>query len=194
MKPLVTHWQKLRQQAEANPRLKWAFALIAVLLAALLLQAVDGMRDELQKRAIDEEAKLRRIKALQGQDEWLARADEAERLRDALRAEMPETATPGLAQAALQNWLRDLTAGSASRMNVTVDSAVPLEAPADVVKVHATIGGNLAPRQALELLRQIESSTNLVVVETLSMRAAPSANFSIGLNAYYRLPAQEGTP
>lgn len=198
MNRLLPHWRALRQQTEANPRLKWAFAAIAVLLAAFLLQGLDGVRRDLQKRAIDEEAQLRRIKALQGQDAWLARADEATRLRDALRAEMPEVATPGLAQAALQNWLRGLAGGTGSGndrgLNVAVDAAVPLESPTGVVKVHATLSGNLPPRQAMELVRQIESSSNLVVIETLTLRAAPGTTVNIGMNAYYRLPGQGDKP
>ena len=198
MKRLSSLWNELRRQGDANPRLKWALLLIAALLCAFVWQGLDGLRQDMQKKAIEEEARLRRIQALQGQDVWLARADEASKLHQALLAELPQVTTPGMAQATLQGWLRNLTeSGSGGRpLNVTVDTATPLETPAGVLRIHASINGALPPPQVLELLRRIESSSNLVVVETAIIRGQrDAASFTLGMNAYYRMPApEEPTP
>ena len=192
----TTQWQAVRRQADANPRLKWALVLIAVLAAAYTWQGLDSLRASMQQQAIDEEARLRRTRALEGQEIWLTRAEEAEAIEDALWAEIPETTTVGLAQASLQSWLRDLSTAVAAGddLNVTVESASALESPAGVVRVKARVAGGLAPRQVMEMLRQIESSPNLVVVETILVRGGRRGAFEIGLNAYYRLPAEEATP
>ena len=192
----TTQWQAVRRQADANPRLKWALVLIAVLAAAYTWQGLDSLRASMQQQAIDEEARLRRTRALEGQEIWLTRAEEAEAIEDALWAEIPETTTVGLAQASLQSWLRDLSTAVAAGddLNVTVESASALESPAGVVRVKARVAGGLAPRQVMEMLRQIESSPNLVVVETILVRGCRRGAFEIGLNAYYRLPAEEATP
>jgi hypothetical protein len=196
MKWLSTQWGELRRQADANPRLKWALLLVALLLCAFVWRGLDGLRDGLQKKAISEEARLHRIRALQGQDIWLARADEASAMHAALLAQLPEATTPGLAQATLQGWLRSLVESNPGgrELNVTVDSATPLEQPAGVLRIHASINGALPPSQLIELVRRIESSSNLVVIETSTIRSnQDNASFALGMNAYYRLPAPSGT-
>lgn len=189
-------WQALKRQAEGNPRLKWALFLIVLLLAAFAWQALDGLRVSMQQQAIDEEARLRRTRALEGQDIWLARAAEAATMEDALWAQLPEASTVGLAQASLQNWLRGLSTAVAARreLNVSVDSAHVLESPAGVIRVHGRIAGALSARQAMEMLRQIESSPNLMVVETITIRSGRGGSVDIGINAYYRQPSGEQTP
>lgn len=192
MKWLSTQWGELRKQADANPRLKWALLLIALLLCAFVWQGLDGLRDGLQKKAISEEARLHRIRALQGQNIWLARADEASAIHAALLAGLPQATTPGLAQATLQGWLRSLIESNARgrELTVTVDGATPLEQPAGVLRIHASINGALPPSQLVELIRRIESSSNLVVIETSTIRSSQdAATFALGMNAYYRMPA-----
>ena len=50
------------------------------------------------------------------------------------------------------------------------------------------------PAQLIELVRRIESSSNLVVIETSTVRSnQDNATFALGMNAYYRLPAQPET-
>ena len=196
MNKLLPHWNALRQQLDANPRLKWGTVLIVALLLAFAVQELEGARADLQKRAIDEEVKLRRIKSLQGQDVWLSRAQETERLHKALLAELPEVATPGLAQAGLQTWLRSLTAKSpqGNEIRVAVDTAAAVEAIPGVIRFHATLSGGMSARQIMDLMRQIESATNLVVIETTQIRSDQNNNFNITMNAYYRSRSPVPTP
>ncbi|TWI14277.1 hypothetical protein [Aerolutibacter ruishenii] len=188
MNKLLPHWNALRQQLDANPRLKWGAALIVALLLVFVVQELESARVHLQKRAIDEEVKLRRIKSLQGQNVWLSREQETERLHKALLAELPEVATPGLAQAGLQTWLRSLTAKSpqGNEIKVSVDPAAAVEEIPGVIRVHATLSGGMPARQIMDLMRQIESATNLVMIETTQIRSDQNNNFNISMNAYYR--------
>ena len=194
MKFLSGQWDKIRVQLQGNPRLKWALALIAVLLVGMAWQALDHLRVSSQKQAIADEVNRRRIRSLQGQDIWFSHASSAKALRESLWAELPEVATPGQAQAALQSWLRTLTAPITDEKNalrVSVESSSPVKNLPGALKVNATISGGLSARQVLNLVRQIESATNLVVIETIQIQSDLNNNFSMTINAYYRIPHQE---
>ncbi len=190
MKALDASLQSLKRQVDAAPWLRWAGLAIAVLVAALALQALDNWRVERQKAGIEAEQALRRILALKGQDAWLAREKSAQQLRDSLRAQLPQVATPGMAQAALQNWLRNITANfDAQNVVIRINRAAPLESMPDVLRVNAALNGNLNPRQALALIRQIESAPNLVVLETVALQSDSSSTLHLTVNAYYRIAA-----
>lgn len=190
MKTLDASLQSLRRQVDAAPWLRWAALAIAMLAAALALQALDKLRMERQKAGIEAEQDLRRILALKGQDVWVAREKSARLLRDSLKAQLPEVNTPGMAQAALQNWLRNITANF-DNQNVTIrlNRTAPLESMPEVLKVNAALNGNLSPGQALALIRRIESAPNLVVVETMALQSDSSNTLHLTVNAYYRLAA-----
>ena len=184
--------QSLKRQLDASPWLRWAGLAIAALLAAMALQALDDWRVERQKAAIEAEQSLRRILALKGQDVWLSREKNAVELRDSLRAQLPEVATPGMAQAALQNWLRNVTANfDDQNVAIRLNRTGPLEDIPDVLRVNAALNGGLNPRQALALIRQIESAPNLVVVETMALQSDSSNTLHLTVNAYYRIAAGE---
>ena len=82
MKFLSGQWDKIRAQLQGNPRLKWALALIAVLVVGIAWQALDHLRVSSQKQAIADEVNRRRIRSLQGQDIWFSHASNAKALRE----------------------------------------------------------------------------------------------------------------
>lgn len=185
-------WTGLRKQVAANPRLKWALLAIAVLLAALAWQQFASLRQGVQKQAMEEEVKLRRMRALRGQDVWLKRADETAKLREALWAEVPVVATPGLAQAALQSWLRALadSASDTRDVSIHVPAASAVEQVPGIIKVRATLNAGMPPRQAMMLVKKIEGATNLIVIETLNISSDQNKTMALTLAAYYRVSAQ----
>lgn len=188
-------WKDLSRQVNENRRLQWALALIVVLLLGFLWQSMNNVRKDAQQVAIDAEVDLRRVRSLQGQDVWLQRAAESEITHKALLAELPETASPGLAQATLQSWLREISAASTGReIRVTVEPAVLLPTHERVLRVNATLNGNVPARQAFNLLHQIESSNHLMVIESVMIRSDLNNIFNLTLNAYYRLPDSEAAP
>lgn len=193
MKAFDTQLQSLKRQVEAAPWLKWAGLAIVLLLALFCLQALDAARLERQKAAMDAELDLRRILALKGQDVWFEREKSASQLRDTLKAQLPEVATPGMAQAALQNWLRGLTSGFGNEQNasIRINRSGLVETVPGVLRVNASLNIAASPRQSLNLLRQVETSTNLVTVETVTLQSDDSNTLHLTLNAYYRIT--EGT-
>ncbi|MCA7025291.1 MULTISPECIES: hypothetical protein [Stenotrophomonas] len=189
MKAFESQLQSLKRQVEAAPWLKWAGLAIVLLLALFCLQALDAVRVERQKAAMDAELDLRRIMSLKGQDVWFEREKSALELRDTLRAQLPEVATPGMAQASLQNWLRGLTSGFGNEQNanIRINRSGTVETVPGVLRVNASLNVAASPRQSLNLLRQIESSSNLVTLETLTLQSDDSNTLHLTLNAYYRI-------
>ena len=196
----MTAWSRfvtaLRAQAGAAPWLKWALPVVAMLALATVWQALESLRTDLQQSAIGREVELRRILALQGEDVWFERAKQATELRDRLRAEMPPAATAGLAQASFQSWLQDsaLAGLPADAIRISGVSSSTIDGLDGVRRVQATLGGALSARQALGVLRQIESSDNLIVVETTMIRSDQNPMFTATLNAYYRLQPGSADP
>ena len=195
MSLMAQRWKDLSGQISGNRRLQWALALAMVLLLAFTWQAINSARNQAQRSAINAEMDFRRVRSLQGQDIWLQRAEESGVTYKALLAELPETASPGLAQASLQNWLRETgTAATGRELRVDVQPAVMLSAPERTLRVTATLNGNVQARQAFNLLNQIESSNNLMVVESVMIRSDLNNIFNLTVNAYYRLPDGEAAP
>ena len=187
---------RLRQQLEATPWLRWAFLAIGLLLAMLALGELETVRKSWQQDSVAEEAKLRRIKALQGQDVWLARAKEAAALHQGLLAQIPPASTPGAAQAALQGWLQGLANSTADpqKVRIAVEGSTPVESVPGVIRLRASLQGSLSPRQALNIARTIESGPSLVTIDALTVRSESNQNASISMSAFYRLPAAGAAP
>lgn len=196
MKAFDAQLQSLKRQIEAAPWLKWAGLAILVLIAIFALQGLDAWRMARQKASMEAEQTLRRTLALKGQDVWLAREKSALQLRDALKAQLPEVATPGLAQAALQNWLRGITAGFDAQQNasIRINRSAPVENMPGILRVNIALNGTFSPHQALALLRQIESAPNLIVVETINLQSDSSNTLHLTLNAYYRITGGSAAP
>ena len=156
MKAFDSQLQNLKRQVEAAPWLKWAGLAIVLLLALFCLQALDAVRVERQKAAMDAELDLRRIMSLKGQDVWFERQKSAVELRDTLKAQLPEVSTPGMAQAALQNWLRGLTSGFGNEQNanIRINRSGTVETVPGVLRVNASLNVAASPRQSLNLLRR----------------------------------------
>ena len=66
-----------------------------------------------------------------------------------------------------------------------------LSEPARTLRVTATLNGTVPARQAFNLLNQIESSSNLMVVESIMIRSDLNNILNLTVKAYYRMPDGE---
>ena len=189
MSAFAKQWGDVRKQIGDNPRLKWALLLVAVLLLTYTAQLTTQLVRSLQQKSIDAELELRRIRSLRGQNIWIERAKQTDTLLKALSAELPSVSTTGQAQANLQSWLKSVidTLPNGQDGRFSVDSAMPMEQMADVIKVHATVSVPATPQQMINLLNKMEGSRNLLVIETISVRDDKNGSNTLSLVAYYRL-------
>lgn len=183
-----TRLRSMREEWKVNPRLRWgAVAAAAIAFVYLCLVLVDWRRD-LHEQYQAETLQLYKMTALAGQEHWVARAQAAESVEKALQAEIPHAATIGLAQAEVQSTVRQLV--NAFGRKLSVDTRPPAEVAGQQAlwRIPVTMRGVTSQAQMLEIVRMLESSERLVVIEQFSfsfIQGQPS--FSLTLVAYYRI-------
>ena len=181
--------QDLKAQYAASPWLKWAALFSLTLIGVYGLLALDVVRQNRQKQAIQGEQNLRRVLRLNGQEVWLKREEQARATVSALKAEIPETATQGLAQASLQNWIRQATSTLSQQesLRVSVNEPIASEVDEHILRVTASISGNISPRESLDLMRKIETNSNLTVVDTFVIQSDANSILQLTMTGYYRI-------
>ncbi|MGH8075373.1 MAG: hypothetical protein ACREO4_15080 [Lysobacter sp.] len=177
-----------------SQRLQLGLGLIALVVLFWLMLVLGDWRAAKLEALQDARARLAKVQALAGQQAWIERADAAKQVADALQAEIPAAASPGLAQAEFQGWLRELANAQGVPVRLDVQAPVRLEQPADIVRVSATISGALSPDRAVQLIHRIEGHANLATIPISTIRSDTLKNrtFSITVQGFYRVPA--GTP
>lgn len=177
-------------QVRGNPRLQAGLALIALLVAGwvfLVLGDLRAARLEQRQQALQRYVQVRQ---LVGQEVWLQRADAANRLADALAAEIPPAQSPGLAQAAFQDWLKKIVDSEGEQIRLIVQAPAPVEDQDGLVQVTAEISGAMEPHRVWQMIHRIESSVSLVTIPILSVRTdGTNRRFSLTVEGFYRLPA-----
>ena len=180
--------RSISQQLAGNLRLQLGVGLIAALLFAFVLQSLHDWRVVQQKQAIAREIELRQTRSLRGQDIWVQRAEQVGIARKALLAEIPIVNTPGLAQASLQSWLRNVgnSVPTTSGLEIDVSAPVEMEEHPGIYRARATVRAGLTPRQAFDFMATVESAPNLAVVETAQVRADKGSRVTLNIVGYYR--------
>lgn len=189
--PGLAALRPLLAQVRSNPRLQAGLVLIAALVLGWLFLVLGDMRDAQLQRLDQARQRLAQVQQLAGQEVWFERADEAERIAEALDAEIPAARSPGLAQAAFQGWLREIVDSQGTGLQLEVQAPVDLEEPTDVVRVTAVVSGGMEPRRVWQMVHRIESSLSLVTIPLISVRTdGANHRFSLTVQGYYRLPEQ----
>lgn len=186
---------ELRRQWAGNRRLRLGVFAIAGILALYLFLVLQDWRAALAQEYGARTEHLYKMRALAGQDEWIERARVMAELREALEAEIPEATTPGLAQASVQGWVRDVvSAYGGDSVLVQPQDAVPVPGRPGLWRVPVAISGPLHPDRYLDLVAGIERRQSLSVIEQARVLNRENKTFSMTVVAYFRIPAQEGTP
>ena len=180
--------QRARAEWAANARLRWgagiAVAIAAVYVALMLIDWRSRLHEDYQQESV----RLVKTASLAGQQQWIARAQQARDLRRALEAQVPASATLGLAQAEAQSWIQELLRAFGGRdMNSQARAPVRVVADGDVWKVPVTVRGGLTSSQYLEMLRRIEGNERLIVVEQVTLDNQRRLTIEMTISAFYRV-------
>ena len=187
--------RKIREEWSSNPRLRWGAGIaLAIGFFYLCLVLVDWRRelhDQYQQRTLQ----LYKMTELAGQEQWLVRAEGAQAVEKALQAEIPNAATIGLAQAEVQTMARQLINAFGRRLSSDARPPAEVTGQPGLWRVPVTLRGLVSQPQMLEILRRVEDSDRLMVVDEFSFTFVKGVpNMSMTLVAYYRVggPAQPG--
>ncbi len=196
----------LFNQLRANVRLRIGVVLI---IAMGWLYGVLTLRDEVNdqnQRFRSSTQAIGRLKAQLAQTDWGTRATTARALAVQLEGKLWQAPTPGLAQAALQDWLMKTMAKSGiANPQVTVavvedanpgnnasappsDPAAPNDAndPADLWKLKAKLNFELNPPALMDFLAALETNAQQTTVRILTARKDPAPRVEMELMAYFQ--------
>lgn len=187
---LSSRLRAAREEWKGNPRLRWGTAAAAAIAFVYLCLLLADWRSDLHGQYQQRTLQLYKMRALAGQEHWLARAQSAQAVEKALQAEIPNAATIGLAQAEVQSMVRQMV--NAFGQKLSNDARPPAEVAGQpgVWRIPVTMRGQTSQGQMLEILRMLESSERLVVVEEFSFTFIQGRpNLALTLVAYYRIGA-----
>ncbi len=202
-------------QLRGNPRLRWGIALI---VGIFWLYGILLLRDSLQEQTQQHRAaaqSLSRLRAQLAQPQWTTRVTPAKVMAVQLEGKLWQAATPGLAQAAFQDWLNASMVKAEigkSQISVTVlEEAVPnaptqnLDAstsptpkptsstPADLWKLKAKISLGFSAPSLMAFLNLIENHDKQIIVAALNVRKEPAPQVEMELYGYFQKPAAPST-
>ena len=127
-------------------------------------------------------------------DQWLLRAESVKTVQKALRSEIPEASSLGLAQAEAQTTVRQITNAFGPRLSA--DPRPPAQVPGQpgLWRLPVAIRGPVTQPQLASILWRIEGSDRLIVVDDLTItfvKRMPSVAMTV--TAYYRVATPAGT-
>jgi Type II secretion system (T2SS), protein M subtype b len=186
--------RQVREEWRSNPRLRWGVAAVAVIAALYLLLVLVDWRRDLHQQYQQRTLQLYKMAALAGQEQWSVRAQTAQNLEKSLQAEIPRAATIGLAQAEVQASIRQVLNAFGPKLSSDARPPVQVRAQPGLWRIPVTIRGLVGQAQLMEILRRIESSDRLVVIDDFQIGFAQGQpNITLTAVAYYRVgPAQGG--
>lgn len=183
----------MRRQWAANRRLRLGIGAIALIVVVYLFLLIQDWRASLATEYAARTEHLYKMRALAGQDEWVERARSMAEVRRALEAELPDAATPGLAQANVQGWVRDVVAAyGEDDVTVQVSDAVPVDGHPGVWRVPVAINGPLQPGRYLDLVAAIERRNTLAIIEQARILDRENRTFSLTVVAFFRIVPTQG--
>lgn len=199
-------------QLRDNPRLRWGIALI---IGLFWLYAILVLRDSLQEQTQQQRAAAQSIARLQlqmTQTQWTARVTPAKMMAVQLEGRLWQAPTPGLAQAAFQDWLNANMAKagiSKSQISVTVleeaapntpaqgagastGASPPAGTPPDLWKLRAKLSLDFSAPTLMNFLSLIENNDKQIIVAALNVRKEPTPQAVLELHGYFQKPATPG--
>jgi hypothetical protein len=197
----------LINELRANPRLRWGLATI---IGMGWLYGVLLLRDELHDQTQNYRNTVQSIDRLQAQlaePEWPARAVAARSMAVQLEGRLWQAISPGLAQAAYQDWLTATLAKAGinnPQITVTVIEDTPANpplsnsaakgatldstasTPADLWKIRAKLSFEFNAAATMDLLARLENHEQQSVVKALTLRKEPAPRAELEVLAYFQ--------
>ncbi len=186
-KALLPHWLQLQQQASANPRLRWMlWGILYIFLMYFALSLSDWRAqqgqsiNQLQRTAI-------KLEQLESQTEWPQRWADEKQVSEQLNKRLWKATTPGLAEADLQNYLRNLlnnhnADGVRLRLAPTETLVIGGES---LFKVSAEVSGVIGSTRINAFMRAMAEHPQILLVERFSYSPQRAGQLSLLVTGYF---------
>lgn len=188
-------------EVRTNPKLRaglWAIVGILWFYGVLVLHEEVERRRQAYQETVKE---LRRVEAMAGQAEWPERREAARALVLQMEGRLWSEGTLGLAQASLLDWL-NRAAQRHQLLHLTVnvgaqedteaagrsDAAPRAGSTLSLWKVTAKMSFDFDPKTLYPFLAGLQSNDKALLVESLTIRAAPAPRVDMAVVAYHQRP------
>jgi hypothetical protein len=173
---------ELRSQWAGNSRLRWGLLVIGGILGAQGLLLVGDAAQAWREQTSSLRDEIDRVRPLMRDKLWPGRADDARQQLDALRSMLWQASDVGLAEAAMQDWVRT-SAGKAglsirelavSRPPAVAAAATAASGPAaaGIQPVRIRLAVDLNRLQLMGFLAELARNEQVLVVDRLVLRTA----------------------
>jgi hypothetical protein len=186
-KMLLPHWLQLQQQANANPRLRWMLWGVLYIFLMYIALSLGEWRAEQQQGINQLQRTAIKLEQLQSQTEWPERQIAEREVGVQLGQRLWKAKTPGLAEADLQNYLRQLMG------NHNVDGLRLRLAPTETLviggetlfKVSADVSAVIGIAQIDLLMRAMAEDKRALLVERFAYSPQRAGQLSLLVTAYF---------
>ena len=186
-KALLPHWLQFQQQANANPRLRWMLWGVLYIFLMYFALSLGEWRAEQQQGINQLQRTAVKLQQLKSETEWPERQAAETEVAQQLSQRLWKAKTPGLAEADLQNYLRQLMA------NYNVDGLRLRLAPTEtlvlggetLLKVSADVSAVIGVVQIDPLMRAMAEDKRALLVERFAYSPQRAGQLSLLVTAYF---------
>ena len=183
---LQRQWRQLRQQWQANPRLRILAAVVAAILLFSVLQNLHQMQSQARQETQRQWQRLQDVRQLSQEQHWQEYAEHSEAALQQLQQQLWHADSEGQAQAQLRDLLQQSLNRhglSAVRINVT---SLPDE-QGEFLQVRADLNGDYQPGAWQDFLYELTRHKPRLMIESDNInRTNENRNlYRLGLHAWF---------
>ncbi|MGN5519556.1 GspMb/PilO family protein [Halopseudomonas sp. Lyrl_26] len=183
---LQRQWRQLRQQWQANPRLRLLAAVVVLILLFSVLQHLHQIQSQARQDAQRQWQRLGDVQQLSQEQHWQQHAEQTQAALQELKQQLWHAASEGQAQAQLRDLLQQaLNRHGLSAIRINVTSL--LNEQGDLLQVRADVNGDYQPGAWQDLMHDLAQHTPRLIIEHDSVNRTNARRhlYRIGLHAWF---------
>lgn len=186
-KALLPHWLQFQQQASANPRLRWMLWGVLYIFLMYFALSLGEWRAEQQQGINQLQRTASKLQQLKSETEWPERQVAETEVARQLSQRLWKAKTPGLAEADLQNYLRQLMANynaDGLRLRLAPTETLVLGGES-LLKVSADVSAVMGVAQIDSLMRAMAEDKRALLVERFAYSPQRGGQLGLLVTAYF---------
>lgn len=183
---LQRQWRQVRQQWQANPRLRVLAAVVAAILLFSVLQALHQQQSQARQEAQRQWQRLQDVRQLSQEQHWQEYAQHSEAALQRLQQQLWRAASEGQAQAQLRDLLQQaLNRHGLSSVRINITSL--LDEQGELLQVRADLNGDYLPGAWQDFLHELAHHSPRLIIEHdgINRTNARRNLYRLGLHAWF---------